>query len=226
MARDVSESLTVQGQRRTVVAVVLDVNTGLIVQLLRGTSLESVLPRVLKGALVRPSAPLAKAVPGRLVVPPELLQAVGGATVGLTKLGQTVIVEGHNMHDAEEILDGLVGHLEGRQTPEEPPTVGDWQLLYGELAAYTDAAPWKRWSDSDWFHARFELGGTSVERDCLILGNAGVQHGFNVLPDANNLLLASDEEGPRRWEHLDEAVIVHLDPWRETSGLFADKARR
>jgi hypothetical protein len=39
--------------------------------------------------------------------------------------------------------------------------------------------------------------------------------------------LATDE-GNRRdpLERLDGAVVVHLDPWRETKGGFADKARR
>jgi hypothetical protein len=226
LARDVSESVAIPGQRRTFVAAVLDVDTGLIVHLLQGTSIDTVVPRVLKGALTRPSAPLTKAVPNRLIAPPELVQAVGAAAAGLSKLASAEISEGLNMHAAEEILDALVGHLEGREPADEPPAVEDWQVLYAELAAFAEAALWKRWSDVDWFHARFELDGMSVERDCLVLGNAGVQHGFNVMPDASVLSRAAMSEGPPRWEHLDEALIVHLDTWRETGGLFADKARR
>jgi hypothetical protein len=228
MARDVSDSVTIRGQGRTVLGAVLDVDTALIVQMLPGTSVEDVLQRVLKGALVRPAAPLAKTVPQQLIAPPECIQAVRSASTRLSKLTATAISEGHALHEAEEIVDALVGHMEGRDQPEEPPTVDDWRLLYRELAAFTDAAPWQRWSDDDWFHGRFELDGAAVERDCVVLGNAGLQHGFNAMPDANNLLLASDSYGDSDspLEHLHDALIVHLDPWRETRGMYADKARR
>ncbi|HEU5033535.1 MAG TPA: hypothetical protein VFT62_02125 [Mycobacteriales bacterium] len=226
LARDVSDSVTIHGQRRTVLAAALDVDTGLIVNVLPGTSVDSVLPRALKAALVSPAAPLPKAVPNRIVAPPELLQDVTAAAAGLSKLANTEVIEGEQMHEAEEILDSLVGHMEGRAQPDDPPSVQDWRQLYGELAAFTEAAPWKRWTDSDWFPARLELDGHVAELDCLVLGNAGVQHGFNAIPDANDLLKASTSGGKNTLEHLDEALIVHLDPWRETHGLNADKARR
>jgi len=226
LARDVSDSVSIQGQRRTVFGAVLDVDTGLVVHLLPGTSVDSVVGRVLKAALVRPAAPLTKAVPQRLVAPPELLQSVEAAAAGLSKLTDTVVVEGHQLQEAEEIVDSMVGHMEGRNQPEEPPTVADWQVLYRELAAFTEAAPWRRWSDSDWFTARFEINGTTIQRDCLVLGNAGLQRGFNVIPDADDLLRASSSDTANRWTHLDDALIVHLDPWRETHGVYADKARR
>lgn len=226
LARDVSESVSIRGQRRTVLGAVLDADTGLIVHMLPGTSTDDVLHRVLKAALVRPAEPLAKSVPEQLVAPPECFQAVRSGASRLSKLADATIVEGHEMLAAEEIVDGLVGHLEGRGQPEQPPSVEDWRLLYQHLWEFTDAAPWRRWSDGDWFKARLELDGTAVQRDCLVLGNAGVQHGFNVIPDANDLLAASASSAGNRWQHLDEALIVHLDPWRETHGVYADKARR
>ena len=226
MARDVSDSVSIRGQRRAVVGAVLDADTGLIVHMLHGTSPESVLARVLKAALVSPTAPLIKAVPDRLVVAPDLLATVKIAAAGLSKLSAAAIVEGHRMHEAEEVVDALVGHMEGRNQPEETPTTDDWQVLYREIDAFTDAAPWKRWSDSDWFQAQFQLSGETIERDCLVLGNAGLQHGFNMLPDANSLLLASDSDSTGRLAHLERALMVHLDPWRETHGVYADKARR
>jgi hypothetical protein len=226
LARDVSDAVTIRGQRRTILAVVLDVDTGLMVHALPGTSVEGVLARVLKSALVTPSPPLTKAVPERIVAPPELLQAARAAASGLTNLAETDVIEGDEMHEAEEILDGLIGHMEGREQPEDPPTVEDWRLLYHQLAAFTEAAPWKRWTDDDWFPARLELDGHVVQRDCLVLGNAGIQHGFNAVSDANDLLVASTSGSPSGLEHLDSALVVHLDSWRETPGLFADKARR
>jgi hypothetical protein len=227
LARDVSDSVTVGGQRRTVLAVVLDVNTGLMVQALPGTSVEGVLARVLKTALVNPTPPVPKAVPERIVAPAELLQSVAAAAGGLSKLAETDIVVGEELHEAEEILDSLVGHMEGRAQPDEPPTVQDWRLLYAELAAFTTAAPWKRWTDSAWFPARLDLDGDTTQFDCLVLGNAGVQHGFNAVPDAHDLLRAASANGNQdRLKDLESALIVHLDPWRETHGMYADKARR
>lgn len=228
LARDVSESVVVSGQRRTIVAVVLDAATGLIVNVTPGTSSADVLRRALKGALVTPAAPLPKSVPERLVSAPELLEAVHTAAASLSKLAAAEITEAGSMDDAEDIFDMVVGQMEGRGQPVDPPSVGDWRDLYDALLAYVDAALWRRWTDSDWFSATLELHGISIERACLVLGNAGLQHGFNAVLDPAMLeLLAVDSSAGRGpTQALDQALVVHLDPWRETKGVFADKARR
>lgn len=186
LARDVSDSVVVGGQRRTAVAAVLDAETGLVVNVSPGTSIEGVLGRALKSALVTPARPLEKAVPQRLVVPPELLQATQSAASRLSWLADTAVTEGSGMDGAEEVMDSLIGHLEGRAQPDDLPTADDFRVLYRELQAYVEAAPWTRWTDSDWFTANLELGGDQVELACLVLGNAGVQHGFNAVPDAES----------------------------------------
>jgi hypothetical protein len=226
LARDISDSVTVGGQRRTALAAVLDAETGLVVNVSTGTSIEPVLGRALKSALVSPAPPLAKAVPQRLVVPPELEQAAQAAANGLSWLADTAVTEGSGLDEAEEMMDSLIGHLEGRAQPDDLPAPEDFRILYRELQAYVEASPWKRWSDSDWFAAHLELDGDHVELDCLVLGNAGMQHGFNAVPDAQQLLTASTSPGGDSLNHLDGALMVHLDPWRETPGRFADKARR
>lgn len=226
LARDVTDSVIVGGQRRTALAAVLDAETGLVVNVSPGTSIEGVLRRALKSALVTPAPPLAKAVPQRLVVPAELFQATQAAAGHLSWLADTAVTEGAGMVDAEEIMDNLVGHLEGRAQPDDLPAADDYRVLYRELRAYVEAEPWKRWTDSDWFTARLDLDGNQVELDCVVLGNAGVQHGFNALPDAEQLLTASTSRPNDSLRHLDGALIVHLDPWRQTPGRFADKARR
>jgi hypothetical protein len=228
LARDVSESVVVSGQRRTAVAVVFDAAAGMIVNITPGTSSEDVLRRALKGALVRPAAPLRKLVPERLVSPPELVEAVRTTATTLSKLAAVEVTEGVGMDDAEEIFDSIVGHMEGRDQPTDPPSVGDWRVLYDELRSYAEAAPWRRWTDSDWFRASLEVEGASVERVCVVLGNAGLQHGFNAVADPTMLEhLAADESSRRNpLQHLDQALIVHLDPWRETKGVHGDKARR
>ena len=226
LARDISDSVTVGVQRRTALAAVLDADTGLVVNVSPGTSIDGVLGRALKSSLVTPAPPLAKAVPERLVVPAELVQAVQAAATGLSWLADTAVTEGSGMDEAEEIMDSLVGHLEGRTQPDDLPAADDYRILYRELQAYVEAAPWKRWTDSDWFAARLELDGGHLDLDCLVLGNAGMQHGFNAVPDAAQLLAASTSPADDSLNHLDGALIVHLDPWRETPGRFADKARR
>lgn len=226
LARDVSDSVVVTGQRRTVLAAVLDAESGLVVNVSPGTSIEGVLRRALKSALVTPAPPLAKAVPQRLVVPPQLLQAAQAAAGGLSWLARTAVSEGSGLDEAEEIMDSLVGHLEGRVQPDDLPTPEDYQVLYGELQTFVEAAPWQRWTDGDWFAAHLELEGDHVELDCIVLGNGGVQHGFNAVPDADQLLAASAGTPGERLEHLDGALMVHLDTWRETPGRCAGKARR
>jgi hypothetical protein len=228
LARDVSESVVVSGQHRTVLAAVLDAATGIVVNVTPGTSSEDVLRRALKGALVRPAAPLPKAVPELLVCPPELVEAVRSAATALTKLAAVQITEGAGMDDAEDIFDSIVGHMEGREQPVDLPSVGDWRILYDALRSYVDATPWRRWTDSDWFRTMLEVDGARVERACLVLGNAGVQHGFNAVADPAMLERLATDESTRRdpLSQLDEALIVHLDPWRETRGVYAAKARR
>jgi hypothetical protein len=228
LARDVSESVVVSGQRRTVVTAVLDAATGMVVNITPGASSEEALRRALKGALVRPAAPLPKAVPELLLCPPELVEAVRSAATALTKLAPARITEGAGMDDAEEIFDSIVGHMEGREQPVDLPSVGDWRILYDALKSYVDATPWRRWTDSDWFRTALEIDGRSVERACLVLGNAGLQRGFNAVADAAMFERLATDESARRdpLQQLDEALIVHLDPWRETKGVYAGKARR
>lgn len=226
LARDVSDSVIVGGQRRTALAAVLDAETGMVVNVSPGTSIEGVLRRALKSALTTPMPPLARAVPRQLVVPAELLQPTRTAAGRLSRLTDAAVIEGANMDDAEEIMDNLVGHLEGRAQPDDLPAADDYRVLYRELRAYVEAAPWKRWTDSDWFTAHLDLDGDHIELDCIVLGNAGVQHGFNAVPDAGQLLTASTSGAGDTLSHLDGALLVHLDPWREMPGRFADKARR
>jgi hypothetical protein len=70
-----------------------------------------------------------------------------------------------------------------------------------------------------------ELDGATVERWSIVMGAAGIQHGFNVLLDPDSLQLAATNGG-NPLESLAESLIVHLDPWRETHGSPAAKARR
>lgn len=223
--RDVSESVRVRGERATDIAIVLDQARGLVVNVQIGTSRASTVGRVLKDALIRPASPLPKVVPERIVCPPDLIETVRDAASTLSKLADTSLIEGVEMWDAEEIFDGLIGHLEGRAQPADPPSVGDWHVLYGTLEAYVAAAPWQRWSDSDYFPIRLDLEDDVVERTGIVLGAAGIQRGFNFTTDPEALSRAADEAG-NPLQHLDQALIVHLSRWRDTSGLFADKARR
>jgi hypothetical protein len=223
MYRDVSER--VQGERSSVLAMVLDAATGLVVSSDFGTSRQGVVDRALKDAVIRPAAPSPKVVPGRIVCPPELIVAVKAAAAKLSKLADTSLLEGVEMWDAEEIVDSLVGHLEGRVQPIDPPDVADWRMLYEAMESFVAEGPWERWSDDDLFTMRLDIAGNTFERTGIVLGAAGVQHGFNLTADPDTLLrVATEADDPR--EALEGALIVHLDPWREVDGVFADKARR
>jgi hypothetical protein len=225
MFRDVSDRVRVQGEHTTALAMVLDAATGLVVASAFGTSRQSVVDRALKDALIRPVAPSPKVVPSRIVCLPDLLDAVNVAAAKLSKLADASLEAGVEMWDAEEIVDSLVGHLEGRRQPVDPPSVSDWRTLYDALQSYVDAAPWQRWSDSDLFTMCIELADLKVERTGIVLGAAGVQHGFNLTADPDALHRAATGETDVR-EAMEGAMIVHVDPWREIGGMFADKARR
>jgi hypothetical protein len=225
MFRDVSERVQVQGEHTTALAMVLDAASGLVVSSSFGTSRQSVLDRGLKDAVIRPIAPSPKRVPARIVCPPDLIDAVEAAAATLSKLAGTSIEPGVEMWDAEEIVDSLVGHLEGRSQPQDPPDVADWQMLYATLQEFVGAAPWQRWSDSDLFTMQLDLAGENLTRTGIVLGAAGVQHGFNLTEDPDALRRAATGEVDARVA-MEGALIVHLDPWQEVGGMFADKARR
>jgi hypothetical protein len=223
--RDVSDSITVRGQRSNHLAVVIEADSGLIVASMLGTETGDVVRRVLKSALTTPAAPLPKAVPEKVVCAPRLVEAVRAAASTLSWLADTTILEGLEMWESEELVDAIVGHLEGRVQPEDPADVGDWKVVYAAMTDYVAAEPWRRWSDSDYFPTMLELDGTTIERWSIVMGAAGIQHGFNVLLDPDALEFAATSGG-NPLESLDESLIVHLDRWRETHGSAAAKARR
>lgn len=232
LERDVSESVEIKGQRRTELALVLDADNGLVVATVVGTSAGDVIRRALKDALVRPAPPLKKAVPHRLVTAPDLVDHVQSAVGVLSKLATADLVEGMEMWEAEEVFDSLVGHMEGRAQPGDPPSVADWHLVYDAMSRYADAAPWERWSDSECFDMRLDIGnGEWLGRSAVVLGAAGIQRGLNVLLDHAHLakfeeLAERNDPGANPLEVLEASLIVHLDPWRDTHGLAAVKARR
>jgi hypothetical protein len=204
---------------------VLDQATGLIVKTTVGTSMATTIERALKDAVIRPTEPLTKAIPKCIVCSPELTAAAIGAVSKLSRLADTALVEGTDMWEAEEIFDGLVGHLEGRDQPVDAPSIADWRTLYGELATFVTTAPWQRWSDEDYFELRIDLDGVSMERTAIVLGSAGIQRGFNVTSDPEALeRAAEDQSNPLR--HLEQSLIVHLNSPHESGNLFTAKARR
>lgn len=223
--RDVSDAVQVPGQHRAHVAIVLDVATGVVIKVEMGTARAGAVGRALKDAVIRPAAPVPKTVPQAIVCPPDLIETVSEAAAKLSRLANTTLVEGVEMCDAEEIFDGLVGHLTGRAQPEDRPSIEDWRVLYGALEAYASATPWQRWSDDDYFAMRLELDGHTIERTGIVIGAAGIQRGFNVTPDPESLQRAANDAG-NPLVHLEQALIVHLNPRRETSDLFAGKAQR
>jgi len=43
--------------------------------------------------------------------------------------------------EAEGIFDELVGHLSGRNLPDDLPTAGDWDVLVAQTLAYAQEQP-------------------------------------------------------------------------------------
>jgi hypothetical protein len=183
MSRDISHAVRVADQPVVVAALILDVDTGLIRGLSVGETVQSALAQAVERALTNPAGTLP---PGH---PQRILAAVG--------LGEPVAAEltrrpGLNLvpsideivpgAEAEDIFDSFVGSMSGRRQPSDPPDPADWRVLFDQVQAYAEAAPWKRWADEIDFVIDVAVDGEQRHVKAVVMGNAGIQTGLALFP--------------------------------------------
>jgi hypothetical protein len=204
MSRDVSHAVRVPDEPVVVAALILDVDTGLI----RGLSVGETVPNALAQAVERAlTVPAGSLPPGH---PQRILAAVGLGDPTAAELARRPglslvpsveeIIPGAS---AEDIFDAFVGSISGRRQPSDPPDPADWKILFDQVQAYAEAAPWKHWADDIDFVIDLAVEGEQRYVKAVVMGNAGVQTGLALFP--GNVIETS-------LEHRDPAAPWPYDP--------------
>jgi len=230
LLRDVSHAVHVVGEDRTMAALVLHAETGLVL----GVSISGTAAEALSGAfdasLTNQAADLPPEPPARVAslieVAPEVRKAVAVASFGLPQL-----IEAESFAEAEDIFDSLVGHIAGRAQPTEPPSTEDWSLLLGQALAYLRAEPWVRWSDVVPLGLQLTVDGTAANYVAIVMGNAGVQRGLALYPGVTlppGLRSPGPGPGPAKAAEATPSgtLLLMLDGPGEVPDEFAKKALR
>lgn len=184
MSRDVSHAMRVTDQPIVVAALILDVDTGLIRGLSVAEDIRGALSQAMERALNKPAGSLP---PGR---PQRILAAVGlgdfvsaeiGRQPGLTLM--PLVDEILPGAEAEDIFDSFVGSMAGRRQPTDPPSPADWKVLFDQIHAYAEAAPWRHWPVDVDFIVNVSLDGGRRRVKAVVMGGAGIQPGLALFPD-------------------------------------------
>jgi hypothetical protein len=226
LIRDVSNAVHVDGESSLVASLVLDADTGVI----RGMSMERVgaeaCVQAMRTALTRPAGGLPPQRPARVLcgvgchelVADQLALVLGGAAVPEV----TEVVS----EESEDILDSLLGHLAGRAQPAEFATAGDWAMLVEHVDAYRQAAPWRRWTDTDLFDLVIRVEGTPARYVAIVIGAEDVQYGLVLYPGGALPDGLTDWRPGAPTPVPAGSILCYLDPPGEAPPEFAAKAAR
>jgi hypothetical protein len=208
-------------------AMVLDRETGLI----RGLGLD-----VTQGSALRSAMSSALTKPAHVLPPvrPALVVCCGvdtGPVRGqLAKLLPKEAMPPFRSHDpideAEDLFDSMLGHLAGRDQPEEFPSGDEWRALMAVTAEYAGAEPWLRWPDDEMAEVRVTVDGAVSDYLASVIGASGVQRGLNLFPGRTMPILGSKSGMPIM---PPGTLILWLDEWDQddpADSEFVGKALR
>ncbi|MHB1502054.1 MAG: hypothetical protein ACYCYK_13000 [Candidatus Dormibacteria bacterium] len=182
--RDGSDSVSVRGESRVFVGMVLEVSSGLILGSGAGASGRQALDQCLKAATARGDG--ASSAPHRILCPRGQLAAVRAAvrTAGL----RAEVIATDLPQEAEEILDTMLGALGGYRAASDPPSPATWSALFAAALDCLDEAPWIRVPDSVALPLELETSGRISRHLALVLGSSELEHGVVLLPQTKSPL--------------------------------------
>ncbi|HLZ30084.1 MAG TPA: hypothetical protein VKV73_22410 [Chloroflexota bacterium] len=218
IARDISDSVQVGGLKTVAAAFALDPATGMIL----GSGMAADAAGAVRDLLTNVSAAANGPKTPRLLCPPELLSMVEGGLPASWRKAEVAAVQPGC--EVEDLFDSLVGHLADREQPSDLPSPADWSMLFRQALAFVEAAPWRHVADHVRLQMDLRLGGTTVERVGIILGNGGVTYGFALYPAD-----AKPTGGTARFDPMAPppgTLAMTLDPASALPGYLVAKARR
>jgi hypothetical protein len=219
LARDVSDSVHVDGQPTVAAAIVIDDEEGLI----RGTGVAAVRTGALQQALSSAAQAAPKgSQPARIFCPPELTRDVREQIPALGLNSDIAVVE--PSAEVEDLFDSLVGHLAGRRQPPDLPSPEDWSMLFRQTQVFAEAQPWLRLSDEVHLRMELQIGAASTHTVGVVLGNVRITYGFALYPAD-----AAPSAGPaldRETRPPPGTLCLTLDHPTALPAHFVAKARR
>jgi hypothetical protein len=225
--RDVSGSVRIADTPRVIATMILDADTGLA----RGVNVAATTAesrtQAMTMALTKPAGPLPPHPPATVICTSGDADQVQVELADLLPdQPQPEVLDGVPIDEVEDIVDSLVGHMNGRAQPERPPEPDDWRLLLNLASGYASAQPWRRWADTDPMDLTVKIGKTARRYVAVILGQEGIQRGLACYPGAV-LPAGLHEWEPDRPVPLPAGTLfLWLDPPDEVPAEFAAKARR
>jgi hypothetical protein len=227
LARDVSESVRVEGETQIRAGFVLDMGTGLVRGVSVGATQAEAVAQALTMGLTKPAGSLPPGRPRQVLCTAQLkvqvLEILSSLTPG-DPPPQVRVIE--PPAEAEDIFDSFIGHMSGRPQPTEAPRPSDWALLYRHALDFYLAAPWTRWHDGVVLVLDMNIDGARRRYGAVVMGNAGIQHGLVLYPGGEVPVGLDDWEPGRSLPTPAGTVALMLDPPSELPADLRDKAFR
>jgi len=228
LIRDLSE-MAAEGP--TFVSLVLEAETGMARGVAIGQTASEARISAMTSAVTTPIPPFTNTP-----VPNQVLCAAGQGAGVTTDLAAVLgggpmppVREVALPPEAEGIFDELVGHLSGRNLPDDLPTAGDWDVLVAQTLAYAQEQPWQLWPDDLLFKATVTIDGGSASYVVSVIGREGLQAGLVLYPGRHpsDVVIPSDDWQPEDPLPFREgSLLLHLNPPDDTLADMAAKALR
>lgn len=194
LSRNVSDSVSIEGESDVRACMVLDVDTGLVRGLATAAAEIDAVAQAIKMGLTTPAGSLAPGPPDAVLCAPQLEVEVNSILASLFgRMTPPSVRTTEPFADAEDIFDSFVGHMSGRSQPTEQPSTSDWALMYLRALEFYTAAPWVRWNDG--IVMTLETSLDAVRSAVVVMGNSGIQHGLVLYPGGVPEGLADWEPG-------------------------------
>lgn len=228
MLRDVSSAVRVRGMGGATAALVLDPESLNVLAAEVAPTADEALLMAVDAAGTSPAIGIA-ARPALVHYLGSPVQAVTRALQALSeKLGWElpVVAVAEPSRVAEDVFDSFVGHMSGRQQPQEFASPDLWEQLYGLAWRFFLSSLWERWADEVDLSIRLSVDGHESELAGVVLGNAGIQFGLVLYP--------GPEPPPqlRKWKRAtdvpvpDGTLMFHLDAASRLPADLVGKAVR
>jgi|GEM_PF-163645 len=227
MLRDVSASVRVANEPVVMASLVLEAETGLALGARVASDGRGALVQALGTAATGPPGTLPASTPGRV------LCAHGLGTQVRDALGRVIsvrplppVTESEPVLGAEDVFDSFLGHLSGREQPDDMPDPGDWSLAMTAARGYREQAPWERWSDAVPLRVTVTAPNGAADYVAVVLGAEGIQRGLALYP-GSELPAGVRRPGPRGPSRPPAGTLMlFLDPASELPPELVQKAFR
>lgn len=161
----------------------LDADTGLTRGISVTPTVQEACAEAMQKALTTPAGPLPPEAPARVRCTDGQIATVVTELIRLrADSALPAVAERPPVSEAEDIFDSFIGHLAGRQQPDEFPMPPDWQALFTQAGEYCRARPWLRFSDVNYINLTAKINNAAARYIAVVIGQQGIQRGLVLYP--------------------------------------------